>query len=119
VSYASSPPFEVINTQPQPATSPIGTLLDTCFRQVEFVGVLRGTHKQAAARQLIDFMLSRTFQQDVPLNMFVFPVRRNTPLPTVFTRFAQIAPRPYQVPAAAIERSRNTWIREWTDTVLR
>jgi thiamine transport system substrate-binding protein len=119
VSYASSPPAEVFGAQTQPATSPIGTLLNTCFRQVELAGVLRGTHQQAAASALIDFMLSTTFQQDMPLNMFVFPVRRGTPLPDVFTRFAQVAPHPFLLPPSQISRNRDTWIRQWTDTVLR
>ncbi|HEX4777443.1 MAG TPA: thiamine ABC transporter substrate-binding protein [Acidimicrobiia bacterium] len=119
VSYASSPPAEVIGASPQPATSPIGTLLGTCFRQVEFAGVLRGTHKQAAAEKLIDFMLSARFQEDVPLNMFVFPVRTGTPLPAVFTKFAQLAPDPYRLPPAEIGRNRDAWIKAWTDTVLR
>jgi thiamine transport system substrate-binding protein len=119
VSYASSPPAEVVNVQPQPPRSPIGTLLDTCFRQVEFAGILRGTPHQAAAQALVDFMTSATFQEDMPLNMFVFPVRRNTPLPDVFTRYAQIAPNPFELSAAVIGRNRDAWIRAWTNTVLR
>jgi thiamine transport system substrate-binding protein len=119
VSYASSPPAEVYGTDPQPSTAPIGTLLDTCFRQVEFVGVLRGTHKAAAAHQLIDFMLSAKFQEDMPLNMYVFPVREGATLPPVFARFAQVAPQPFDVPPAQIGRERALWIRQWTDTVLR
>ncbi len=118
VSYASSPPAEVYYASPQPATSPIGTLLGTCFRQVEFAGVLKGTHKQAAAEKLIDFMISARFQEDVPLNMFVFPVRTGTPLPAVFTKFAQLAPNPYRLPPAEIGRNRDAWIKAWTDTVL-
>ena len=58
VSYASSPPAAVYYSKPQPKTSPIGTMLDSCFRQVEFAGVLKGTEHQAAARKLVDFMLS-------------------------------------------------------------
>jgi thiamine transport system substrate-binding protein len=118
VSYASSPPAEVYYASPHPKTSPIGTLLGTCFRQVEFAGVLRGTHKQAAAEQLIDFMLSAEFQEDMPLQMFVFPVRDGATLPPLFTEFAQVAPQPYTLPASEISRQRSTWIREWTDAVL-
>jgi thiamine transport system substrate-binding protein len=119
VSYASSPPAEVYGTNPQPSTSPIGTLLDTCFRQVEFAGVLRGAKHGGAAGALVDFMTSAAFQQDMPLNMFVFPVRRATPLPDVFTRFAQVAPHPFQIPTGEIGHNRDAWIRQWTDTVLR
>jgi thiamine transport system substrate-binding protein len=94
-------------------------MLDSCFRQVEFAGVIKGTAHEAAARELVDFMLSERFQADVPLQMFVFPVRDGTPLPTVFTKFAQVAPKPLSIPPAAISAHRDAWIEQWTETVLR
>jgi thiamine transport system substrate-binding protein len=118
VSYASSPPAAVYYSKPQPTTSPIGTMLDSCFRQVEFAGVLKGTEHQAAARKLVDFMLSERFQADVPLQMFVFPVRNGTPLPTVFTKFAEVPDDPLTLPPADISAHRDTWITQWTDAVL-
>ncbi|MET0627813.1 MAG: thiamine ABC transporter substrate-binding protein [Acidimicrobiia bacterium] len=119
VSYASSPPVAVYFTKPQPATSPIGTMLDSCFQQVEFAGVLAGTEHRDAARQLVDFMLSEQFQADIPLQMFVFPVRDGTPLPPVFEKFAEVAPNPLTLPPAEIGANREKWIEEWTDTTLR
>jgi thiamine transport system substrate-binding protein len=119
VSYASSPPAAVYYSKPQPKTSPIGTMLDSCFRQVEFAGILRGTGHEAAAKQLVDFMLSTRFQEDIPLQMFVFPVRDGTKLPTVFAKFAQVADHPLNVPAAEIGAERDAWIEQWTATVLR
>jgi thiamine transport system substrate-binding protein len=119
VSYASSPPAAVYYSKPQPKTSPIGTMLDSCFRQVEFTGVIKGTEHRAAARKLVDFMLSERFQADVPLQMFVFPVRDGTPLPAVFTKFAEVPEQPLSLPAADIGAHRDAWIEQWTDTVLR
>ncbi len=119
VSYASSPPAAVYYSEPRPKTSPIGTMLDSCFRQVEFAGVLRGTGHPAAARALVDFMLSARFQEDIPLQMFVFPVREDTKLPTVFAKFAQVADHPLTLPAAEISAKRDGWIEQWTATVLR
>jgi thiamine transport system substrate-binding protein len=119
VSYASSPPAAVYYSKPQPKTSPIGTVLDSCFRQVEFAGVLQGTPHAAAARKLVDFMLSARFQEDIPLQMFVFPVREGTALPAVFAKFAEVPPQPLTLPAAEIGAHRDTWIEQWTDTVLR
>jgi thiamine transport system substrate-binding protein len=119
VSYASSPPAAVYFSKPQPKTSPIGTMLDSCFQQVEFAGVLKGTEHVPAARKLVDFMLSARFQADVPLQMFVFPVREGTPLPPVFTKFAEVATDPLSLPAADIGRNRDQWIEQWNTTVLR
>jgi thiamine transport system substrate-binding protein len=119
VSYASSPPVAVYFSDPQPETSPIGTLLFSCFRQVETVGILRGTEHPRAARRLVDFMLSKRFQEDMPLQMFVFPVREDAELPEVFTKFAEIPDDPLSLPAARIGSQRERWIDQWTDTVLR
>jgi thiamine transport system substrate-binding protein len=118
VSYASSPPAAVY-FDPSLKTSPVGTMLDSCFRQVEYVGVLKGTEHRAAARELVDFMLSRAFQADMPLQMFVFPVREGTPLPRVFEKYADVPPNPRSLPPADIARNRDQWIEQWTDTVLR
>jgi thiamine transport system substrate-binding protein len=119
VSYASSPPAAVVNASPEPTQSPIGTMLSSCFRQIEFVGVLKTTTHAAAARKLVDFMLSQRFQSDMPLQMYVFPVRDGTPLPAVFTKFAQVTTNPLTIPAAQIGRNRERWINEWTAAVLR
>lgn len=119
VSYASSPPAAVYFADPQPAESPIGTMLESCFEQVEFAGILDGTDNRAGARKLIDFMLSKRFQEDVPLNMFVFPVREGAELPEVFTEFADVPIDPLTLSADEIGEGRDRWIEEWTDTVLR
>jgi thiamine transport system substrate-binding protein len=119
VSYASSPAAAVYYSDPRPTASPIGTVLDTCFRQVEFVGILRGTEHPRAARRLVDFMLSRPFQEDVPLQMFVFPVRDDVRLPAVFTEFAEVPTDPAALAPGVIGAHREQWIDEWTTTVLR
>ncbi len=119
VSYASSPPAEVYYADPKPTTAPTGVLTDTCFRQVELAGVLRGARHPEAARQLINFMLSEKFQADIPLQMFVFPARAGTPLPSVFTKFATVPRRPLWLAPAVIGAQRDNWIKQWTTTVLR
>jgi thiamine transport system substrate-binding protein len=119
VSYATSPPAEVANAEKQPKEPPTGALLDTCFRQIEFVGILKGTTHEKAAKQFVDFMVSDRFQQDVPLQMYVFPARDGTKLPSVFVKYAKVAPRPFSLPPDEIARNRDQWIDQWTNTVLR
>ncbi len=119
VSYASSPPAEVYYAKPTPKTAPTAVLTDTCFRQVEFAGVLKGAAHPKAAQELIDFMLSERFQADIPLQMFVFPARTGTPLPSVFTKYATVPSHPFTLPPAEIGAKRDAWISQWTNTVLR
>jgi thiamine transport system substrate-binding protein len=121
VSYASSPPAEVYFAETLPETAPTGAIVEPgmCFRQIEFAGILSGTEKIEQARQFIDFMLSREFQEDLPLQMFVFPVNPEAELPDVFVEYAQIADEPVLVDSAEIDANREEWIRAWTETVLR
>ena len=120
VSYASDPAAAVYYaTDPKPTVSPVGTLLSSCFRQVEFVGVLKGTSHPKEAHELIDYMLEHSFQADVPLQMFVYPVRNGTPLPSVFQKYAQVVANPLTLPASEIGSQRDQWIEQWTNTVLR
>jgi thiamine transport system substrate-binding protein len=118
VSYASSPAAAVYYSKPQPKTSPMGTMLDSCFQQVEFAGVLQGTKHETAAGKLVDFMLSPKFQADVPLQMFVFPVRDDVALPPVFEQFAEVSPDPLTLPPEQISSHRDEWIKQWRATVL-
>lgn len=118
VSYASSPPAEVIYATPPIDAAPTGVLLDSCFRQIEFAGVLAGTDHPAEARALIDFMLTPTFQNDVPLNMFVFPVADSATLPPEFVEHAQIADDPLFIDPAEIEANRDEWTDRWVEIVL-
>jgi len=113
VSYASSPPAEVYFGELD--ESPTGVIAVGCFRQIEYAGVLAGTKNEAFARKLIDFMLSPTFQQDIPLNMFVFPANREAALPDVFIAHVTPPIDPIVMEPARIEENRERWIEEWTE----
>ncbi len=119
VSYASSPPAEVYFADPQPDTAPTGVIEASCFRQIEFAGILAGTPHEEEAQQLIDFLLSPTFQEDVPLTMFVFPVREDATLPDVFVEHAVVPDDPLELDPEVIGEGRERWVEAWTTTVLR
>ncbi|MCP9485850.1 MAG: thiamine ABC transporter substrate-binding protein [Gaiellaceae bacterium MAG52_C11] len=119
VSYASSPPAEVVFAGKPLDEAPTAVVEDSCFRQVELAGVLRGAQNESGARTLLDFMLSERFQADLPLSMFVFPVRDGVELPEAFRRFAVVPERPLELSPEEIGSNRDRWIREWTSIVLR
>lgn len=121
VSYASSPPAEILFADPPIVEPTIASLTTpgTCFRQVEFAGILKGSLHRELAQKWLDFMLGDTFQADIPLKMFVFPVNPNVPLPDLFTAWAEIPAAPATLSPAAIDSGRDSWIQAWTETVLR
>ncbi|NJQ02280.1 thiamine ABC transporter substrate-binding protein [Streptomyces zingiberis] len=117
VSYASSPPAEVLGRKPLPERAPTGVVTDTCFRQTEFAGLLKGAPNAEGGRELLDFLLSRTFQEDVPLQMFVHPARQDAKLPEVFTRYGETAGDPASVAPERIAGNREEWVKAWSRLV--
>ncbi len=121
ISYGSSPPAEIIFADPpidEPLTGVITADL-SCFRQIEFVGILKGTESRDLAEKWIDFMLSTRFQEDMPLQMFVFPVNKRANLPEAFARFATIPDDTAEISPEEIDINRDAWLQEWTQAVLR
>jgi thiamine transport system substrate-binding protein len=121
VSYATSPAAEVIFASSPLTDAPTASITapGTCFRQIEFVGILKGTPQGELARRFVDFMLSDEFQADIPGQMFVYPVLPAISLPEEFTSFAQAPSQPATLPPAEIALHREEWIKAWTDAVLR
>ena len=119
VSYGSSPPAEVIAADAPVGEAPTGVLPATCFRQVEFAGVLAGTDAPDAARQLVDFLLSGEFQSALPLSLYVYPANGDTELPDAFTDAVTLPDSPASIDPETIAAEREGWIDAWTETVLR
>ncbi|MFM8320783.1 MAG: thiamine ABC transporter substrate binding subunit [Chloroflexota bacterium] len=117
VSYNSSPVFEVIYAETPLAEPPTAALVadNSCFRQIEFVGLLRGARNAELGRKWIDFMLSPAFQQDMPMQMFVFPVNPAASLDETFNKFLQVAQQPVRVDPQQIAAQREAWLKAWTE----
>ncbi|PWI15161.1 thiamine ABC transporter substrate-binding protein [Streptomyces sp. Act143] len=119
VSYASSPPAEVIYADPKPSTAPTGVAEGTCFRQVEYAGLLSNAKNAEGGKALLDFLLTQQFQDDMPLNMFVYPVRQGAQVPAEFTKFGPQAKDPETMDPAKIADHRDDWVKSWTSLVLK
>ncbi|QFR00607.1 thiamine ABC transporter substrate-binding protein [Streptomyces phaeolivaceus] len=119
VSYASSPPAEVVFADPRPKTAPTGVAEGTCFRQIEFAGLLSNARNAEGGKALIDFLISKKFQEDMPLNMFVYPVVEGTSVPAEFTEYGPAAKDPETMAPAKIAENRDQWVKSWTSLVLK
>ncbi|MER5789310.1 thiamine ABC transporter substrate-binding protein [Streptomyces sp. NPDC001980] len=119
VSYASSPPAEVIYADPKPSTAPTGVATGTCFRQIEFAGLLSNAGNTKGGKALIDFLVSKEFQEDMPLNMFVYPVVTGASVPAEFTEYGPAAQDPETMAPDKIAANRDQWVKTWTSLVLK
>jgi len=119
VSYGTSPAAEVVFAETSLDDSPTASILgpDTCFRQIEFVGIFKGTQHQALAEKFIDFMLSQQFQEDMPLQMFVYPVNSTAVLPDAFIKFAQSPSQPATLDPNIIATKRDAWLQAWAEVM--
>ena len=107
LSYATSPSYTVADGE-----STTEALLGTCFRQVEYAGVIEN---QVGAEKFIDFLLSPEVQAAMPTEMYMYPVVSDTPLPEEWVKFAPLSPNPIAVENLA--ENRDEWIREWAEAI--
>ncbi|MGV9289935.1 thiamine ABC transporter substrate-binding protein [Streptomyces sp. NPDC003719] len=119
VSYASSPPAEVIYADPKPDTAPTGVATGTCFRQVEYAGLLSNARNTEGGKALLDFLVGKEFQDDMPLNMFVYPVREAAQVPPEFVKYGPQAKNPLTLDPKKIADNRDQWVKSWTSLLLK
>ena len=121
VSYASSPAATVHYAKEALSEAPTAAVTGDrgSFRQIEFIGILKGTKQPELAKAFVDFMLDVPVQEDIPLKMWVFPANPAASLPEVMRRHAVIPERPAEVAPETIEKHRQQWLEAWTDAVLR
>jgi len=119
VSYTTSPAAEVFFSAGEATEPPTANVIpqgSKLFRQVEAAAVLEGAEHPELARKFIDFLLSDTFQRQIPETMFVYSVIPNLPTPE-WWRWAEVDVQPAElaVDGATVDR----WVREWTEIMRR
>lgn len=121
VSYSTSPAAEQYFSKSPMVDAPTEAITSAgmCFRQVEFAGILKGTAKRPMAQKFIDFLLDKRFQEDMPLQMFVYPVNKTAELPYVIGDYSKPAEKPAAINSVQIAKNRDAWIQAWNDVVLK
>jgi thiamine transport system substrate-binding protein len=115
LSYATSPAFTVSEDGSESTTS---ALLETCFRQVEYAGVLAGSDNPEGAQALVDFLMTEDVQSALPESMYMYPADSSVQLPADWEKFAPQADAPFEVEPTEVSEHRDEWIERWTETVL-
>ncbi len=115
LSYDSSPAFTVDGK----GGTTTSALLDTCFQQIEYAGVLAGAANPEGAQALVEFLVGPEVQAALPESMYVFPVVEDTPLPEDWATFAVQPTDPHEVDPAEVADNRDEWLTEWRDVTTR
>ena len=87
LSYSSSPAAEIRES----GESQTVALLDECFRQIEYIGVLDGAQNTQGAKKLVEFLLSESFQSTMPGLMYVYPVNPDAKIPSEWSKFGPMS----------------------------
>ena len=122
VSYSTSPPAEVIFADPPLAKgspAPTGVASETCFKQIEYAGVLRGTKYSGQAQQLVEYLAGPTFQALLPESLFVYPANQDVALPQSFVDYAPEITTSFSIPPDEIAKNRQSWTEQWSAIVLK
>ena len=109
LSYSSSPAAEIR----EDGKSQTVALVEECFRQVEYVGVLAGAKNPAGAEALVEFLLDESFQSSMPGLMYVYPANPDASVPAEWAEFGPAA-RSTIGQNLDIAANRDSWQEKWS-----
>src|SRR5690606_24172956 len=93
-------------------------MLDTCFRQVEYAGVLANAANPQGGQAFIDYLLKDSFQSTIADAMYMYPASDSVALPDAWAQFAPVPSAPISLDPAEIATNRDTWIKAWSAAVI-
>ena len=110
LSYSSSPVAEI----GEDGKSQTVALLDECFRQIEYVGILAGAKNPTGAKALIEFLLAEPFQSTMPGLMYVYPVNTDATVPEEWSTYGPPANSTIGEDLD-IQLNRSSWQDKWSE----
>ena len=109
LSYSSSPAYEVRDN----GKSQTASILNDCYRQTEYAGVLASAKNPKGAAAIVNFMLSQDFQKALPEMMYVYPMTRDIEMPGDWEKFAPPAVTLVGEQLDVVAGRKN-WISAWS-----
>jgi thiamine transport system substrate-binding protein len=109
VSYDSSP----FGSVGEDGVATTGMLPETCFRVVEYAGVLANAANPEAAHKVIDWMLSDEVQASRPDYMWMYPVSGAVELSEEWAQYAPPSDDWMTLDPATIAANRDEYLRMW------
>ncbi len=85
--------------------------------QLEFVGIVNDSKHQELAQQYMEFMLSREFQENLPLYQWAFPIDTSIQLPECYD-YAVNADKYITLPLEDIANKSQIWLEQWIEMII-
>ncbi len=118
VSYTTSPAAEFIYSETGEAPTDSIVNDGMCYRSIEFCGILNNTKNPELAQKFIDTFIGKEWQEDLPMQMFVYPVNELAELPEEFELYGKPAENPVIMDTDTLAEKHDEWIRIWSEEVL-
>jgi thiamine transport system substrate-binding protein len=117
LSYTTSPAYHIIaeNTDRYAAAS----FAEGHYLQVEVAGLIEASPRKELARKFLAFMLEPGFQDQIPMNNWMFPAGPTSqPLPDAFNHLVKPGKTLLYTPKEVAD-NRRQWIDEWLNAMSR
>lgn len=115
VSYGSSPAYFVNEAKTDTTNA---ALPATCYRQVEYAGVLKGSQHMNASKKFIEFMLTPEVQEAISGFTYMYPASKDAKAPEDLVKFGPLSPAPVMIPADKVAQHAEEWLKAWQGAVI-
>lgn len=116
LSYTTSPPYHV--EYEGTARYQAAMFEEGHYAQIEGIGLLAGASNTEEGKLFIDYILSRSFQEVIPLTNWMYPVREDAELPDSFS-YAPIPGTSLMLDPRDIQEYSRQWVDSWIEVMSR
>jgi len=114
LSYETSPAYHIAYEDTERYRNLI--IDDQGYAQIEVAGITNGTQNVVNARRLMDFLLTETFQNEVPLSQFMYPARESVVLPDAFEQVDKASDSVF-IPVDRVDANYERWLEDWQEVM--
>lgn len=115
VSYATSPLESLDEATGQTRTV---SLEATCYDQIEYASVVKGTKNAKGAKEFIEFLLSKDVQDTLLDTMYVFPVSSEAKIDEKVLKYTPPSKSALTISPDVLEENRDKWLKQWNTIVV-
>jgi len=114
LSYGTSPVYHLIYEKSEQYKALV--LDGAAYAQIEGAGIVKGSPQPKLAAALLEYLLSKDFQEKLPEAQFMYPAVKDAKLPASF-RVAAKVDRLLNLPPEQVAAKLDRWLADWEKTM--